>query len=366
MNSAFNGQAAPTANQDSVLPRTAWELPASQQPGAATVQNPKHRSHFPAIVHWVATHRVADGWQIQRRFSNHFNSYRTRNRHLTELVSLGYLARLPFRALTPNHHIYAATTKGLRHVRDTFGEEFAIGLRSEEELAKERTWWHLRHELGLTEFALARELTIASRSDLELLMTLRRHDDAETRLCFRDRGELSTLEPDDQFVFRQPTTGQIVSCFVELDHGTATASRVGDKMRAYDQWAQSAAGHEYLQEVFATFGTDKRPNFRLLFVVRDVQSGQDNRRLSHLFAEALMLSSIMRDRIWLTTVSELLQFQYDESPLDHRLWYRVRHNRCQPNCSFDRKKDDIACRREVAAEQLAALSRVSLFPQPVC
>ena len=342
-----------------MLPRTAWELPASQRPTPAVVSNPKQREHFPAIVRWVATHRVADGWQLQRRFPQCLTSYRTRNRHLAELVSLGYLTRLPSRALTPNHHVYAATAKGIHYLQATMGERAADGLSISEVRDRERTWWHLRHELGLTEFALARELTIQRRTDLELVLTLRRHDYATTKLRFNDRGEQYSLEPDDQFIFRQHTTGQLVACFVELDHGTATASRVGDKLHAYDRWAQSGPGREYLEDLFALFESNSRPNFRLLMIVRDIEGGNDERRLTHLFAESLTLPSVMRDRVWFTTVSELCQFQYGPTPLRHPLWRRVRHTRTGVGV-----QGEVALRRKLAAEQLATLPRVPLFPHP--
>ena len=351
-----------TVRKESSVPRTAWELPESQRPASVVIANAKQREHFPTLVHWVATHRVADGWQLQRRFPQHLTSYRTRNRHLAELVSLGYLTRLPFRALTPNHHAYAATGRGVRYVQTALGEQAADGLTANETRDRERTWWHLRHELGLTEFALARELTIKQRPDLELLMTVRRHDYAQTQLRFHDGGERSSLEPDDQFVFRQHTTGQLVACFVELDHGTATASRVGDKLQAYDRWAQSNTGRQYLEGLYSAFDCNGRPNFRLLVIVRDMEGGNDERRLMHLFAESLPLPTVMRDRIWFTTVAELFRYQYDRAPLRHALWRRVRHARAIKYIAS--RACYVADRRKLAAEQLAEMPRVPLFPYP--
>jgi hypothetical protein len=113
-------------------------------------------------------------------------------------------------------------------------------------------------------------------------------------------------------------------CLLELDNGTMNAKQIRAKFARYAAWSQSAAGQQYLIDLYERHGAkEPRPTFRLLVVARSRTGLDDDGRLSELRAVADRLPAGTRKRVWLTTVAALREHQHDDHPLGANVWLRL-------------------------------------------
>jgi Replication-relaxation len=137
-------------------------------------------------------------------------------------------------------------------------------------------------------------------------------------------GKPTRLVPDAMFLFRQQGHG-MCCCFLELDNGTMNAKQIRAKYDRYAAWSRSAQGQQYLTHLYRRHGANEpRPTFRLLVVARS-RTGLDNeRRMAELLAAAKHAPSVIRDRLWLTTVAALAGYQQHNLSLNAGLWLRAK------------------------------------------
>jgi hypothetical protein len=338
------------------------------------------------VVEYVYRSRYATGSQIRRRFTEYLPSERTAQYQLANLVQLGHLATSPVRSTSPNFpFVYHATGRGVNLVSQIYaslGRQWSAAA-TEQFRSRGQSLDSILHEVLLTEFDLAVSKTVESRGDLELLLTERRYFRRERQLRFSHQGKVRRVVPDSGFLlrFRSQTSGRLAAQrsslllhLVELDNGTMPVARILEKYLRYHCWAESPEGRQYLTDLYRRFGrTDARPNFRLLVIAHaKTDASGDMRRLTDLFAQALLLPSSMRDRIWLTTAEDLRRHQEDNPPLSAAIWLRARDARrwlpayrtfCE-QLPGGRGNKRYAHQRRFVAQQLAALPRHPLFPHP--
>ena len=96
-------------------------------------------------------------------------------------------------------------------------------------------------------------------------------------------------------------TGRLLMRFTELDNGTLSAVRTRRKYQLYETWSRSSEAGKYPAELFARYGAGtQEPNWRLFHDCPRQGSGRVmSRRLPDLLAQALDLTTAMRERIWL-------------------------------------------------------------------
>ena len=117
----------------------------------------------------------------------------------------------------------------------------------------------------------------------------------------------------------------MVCCLVELDNGTMNKKKIRAKYAGYLAWSQSAAGKQYLIDLYRRHGaTEPRPTFRLLVIARSRTGKDDQQRMLELCRPLAKLSAAMQDRFWFTTVAALRSCQDDLLPLDVAIWRRGR------------------------------------------
>jgi hypothetical protein len=93
----------------------------------------------------------------------------------------------------------------------------------------------------------------------------------------------------------------------------------------YVAWSQSAAGQQYLIELYKRHGAkEPRPTLRLLMGARSRTGLDDDGRPSDLLTATNRLPGSMRKRIWLTTVAALSEHQEHQLPLNANVCVRVR------------------------------------------
>jgi hypothetical protein len=360
--------------------RTAWELPDLVQPlhrrRTHCVKQPRLLAHYPAVVEFIYNHRYAAGFQIQRRFNDYMPSQRTSQYQLARLVDFGYLQRAPVRSTSPNFPaVFAATRRGIELVKQTYAN---LGIEwqataTEQLKSSGVALDSILHEVLLTEFDMAVRATIEGRGDLALLLNERRYFRQDKRLVYETNGRQHWLVPDAGFLLRFSSTsaGHPVSTpknlqlsFVEFDNGTLSTARLAAKYKAYNEWA-SRAGRDYLWQLYHHYGGESgRLNFRLLIIARGKTCGSDDRRLIDLLTLAFDLPRPMRERIWLTTVSNL-RLQYapaNEEPIwirvrDARRWLPAMHQLPTPP-----GVGRFANRKAFVASQIKELPRRTLLP----
>jgi hypothetical protein len=315
-------------------PLTPWELPSlltsvhtyrrSKRKGG------KERAHFSAILGFVYRNRFAVASQIQRRFSDVLRSDRTARRHLEELESLGYLAAAPARGVSPLFpKVYYVTSRGVRKLREslaTQGKQWHAGRidrrgrNTEEGYSADR----IIHEILTTEFLLAVWQTVHGRADLQLLTIQRRSLVKQPAFQVVVSDHRTRLIPDAMFLFRH-TDGGMVCCFVEMDNGTMNKKKIRAKYARYLAWSQSAAGKQYLIDLYCRHGArEPRPTFRLLVVARSRTGRDDPHRVLELSEPLVTLPAAMQDRFWFTTVAALRGCQDALLPLEGAIWRRGR------------------------------------------
>jgi hypothetical protein len=247
---------------------------------------------------------------------------------LEELESLGYLGVAPARGVSPLFpKVYYVTGRGVRKLRKSLaaqGKPWQAarvdrrGRDTQEGHAAE----HIIHEILITELLLAVWQTVHGRADLELLTIQRRSLAKHQAFRLTVGGRQTRLVPDAMFLFRQ-TGGGMVCCLIELDNGTMNQKKIRAKYAHYLAWSQSAAGKQYLIDLYCGHGAkEPRPTFRLLVVARSRTGKDDPRRMRELSEPSTKLPAAMQDRFWFTTVAALRSCQDDLLPLDAAVWRR--------------------------------------------
>jgi hypothetical protein len=368
-----NGQ---TGEAKASWQRTAWELPDLIQPlhrkRTRHVSQPRHLAHYPAVVEFVYNHRYATGFQIQRRFEPYMASDRTRQYQLAALEQLGYLQQAPVRSTSPNFPtVYAATRQGIGLIKATyakFGRTWQ-GEPTEQLKAPGLALDSVLHEVLLTELDEMVRLQVQGRGDLALLLQERRYFRADKALRFEALGREQRLEPDAGFLLRWasaqgPTCkepGRLQMNFVEFDNGTMSIAKLRSKLQAYSEWSRSAAPRCYFQELYESHGgSDARPCFRLLLVMRHPTSSTEARRLADVCTLGLGLARPMRERIWLTSLEMLRQL-----PVNEQVWLRLRDARgwLPQMPPLNSGRDQFLARRKFVAQHLPQLPRHPLLPR---
>ena len=311
-------------------PLTPWELPSLLAPLHEHRRSNRKaivvRPHFPAILTFVYRNRFAVRSQVQTRFADVLRSERTGQRHLEELQSLGYLDLVPARgigAVFPK--VFFVTGRGVRKIEKSLAEQGKAwtavrvdrrGQRTDEGYSADQ----VVHEILITEFLSAAWQTVRSRLDLEVPVVERRSLNGHSAFEVSVAGRRSRLIPDAMFLFRQ-TGGGMICCFIEMDTGSMNPKQIEMKYRRYEAWSRSAAGQEYLLDLYRRSGATKpRPVFRVLMIGKNRTGNDDARRLAELQKAAHVLPADLRNRLWFTTVASLREHQHDAAPLDCPIW----------------------------------------------
>ena len=164
--------------------------------------------------------------------------------------------------------------------------------------------------------------TVHGRADLELPTIQRRSLAKHPAFRLAVNGRQTRLVPDAMFLFHH-TGGGMVCCFVEMDNGTMNQKQIRAKYARYTAWAGSAAGKQYLIDLYRRHGaTEPRPTFRLLVIARSRTGKDDERRMTELITPTAKLPTTIRDRMWFTTVANLCHCQGQPLPLEAAIWRR--------------------------------------------
>jgi len=325
------------------------------------------RPHFRSILSFVYRNRFAVASQIQRRFTSVLRSDRTTRRHLEEMEALGLLGVAPARGVGPLFpKVYFVTGRGVRKIQESLaakGKSWKPSRvdRSGRHTKEGYTTEQVIHEILLTEFLLAVWQTIDGRPDLDLKSIERRSVTKHPSFQFSVGKNRVHLKPDAMFLFAQKGSG-MVCCFVEMDLGTMNRKQIKAKYRRYQAWSESAAGQTFLLDLYRCHGaTDPRPTFRLLMVGRDRTDTDDGKRLFELFRSAVAMPPSLQDRIWLTTVSSLRQYQHASLPMAAPIWLRARDLRRH----ISDPKDAQSVRELFRSHLTDDGSLHELFPKPV-
>jgi hypothetical protein len=315
-------------------PLTAWELPKLLTPMHRYKRRKRkpavERAHHGAILAFVHRNRFVIANQVQRRFPEFLPSDRTARRHLEELETLGLLGIAPARGVSPLFpKVFYVTGKGISKLRESLSAKGKCwnavrvdrrGRQSLEGFSAE----HVVHELFTTEFLLGLWQTVHGRPDLELLTVQRRSLATHSAFRVNVAGRAGRVIPDALFLFRQRDAGMIC-CLLEIDLASMNRKQLRTKFGRYAAWAQSAAGQQYLIDLYQRHGAkDPKPAFRLLVVARSRTEAGDEGRLMELLTAVKQEPAGIENRLWLTTAATLCERQHEALPLDGNLWLRAR------------------------------------------
>ncbi len=323
---------------------------------------------------WNYDRRLATGQQVAKRFPQWCTSERTTRRILARLVAAGVLDIASVRGTTPVFpHVYLATARGIRFVRERGSQRGTAWPSHPPEQIKTggRALLSVLHEIMATEFELMFEKTVAALPDVQLLMSERRYNRRKHRLKYWQDGEWHFVEPDIGLLTVGERTGTQLM-FVEIDAGTIPIRRIyQQKLVRYHEWMQSADAEEYLERIRQRYGLPTTPSVRWLWVAQHKEvAGRDSRRLVDVLTETLALPTVTRERLWLTTASELAEHHENGAPLMQPIWIRARHARPWMRTFWDFKRTLInrtnrkAKLRSFVKERIAAMPQRSLFRSP--
>lgn len=311
-------------------PLSPWELPNLMTPmhtyHRVKKKRPVERRHFARILAFVHRNRFAVASQIQRRFADVLRSDRTARRHLEELEALGYLGVAPARGVSPLFpKVYFVTGRGVRRLRECLAAQGKLweatrvdrrGRHAREGYGAEQ----LVHEIFITEFLLSVWQAGESDANVKVLTMQRRSLVKHPAFQFTMAGRATRLIPDAMFLVRhQP--GGMACYFVEMDTGSMNRKQLRAKFQRYVVWSKSAAGQQYLNDLYRRHGaTDPRPVFRLLVIVKDRANIDDERRLAEVAAVVKDIQEPIRKRLWLTTVARIQTVRCAGGVLAPILW----------------------------------------------
>ena len=294
------------------VPLSVWELPkllrSVHEFRKSQPKSCRERPHYRAILAFVHRNRMAVASQIQRRFSNYLPSDRTARRHLAEMEAMGLLAVVETNGVSPLWpKVYFVTRRGLARLKQALhdqGQEWTETLRDRRR-SEGVSAQHVLHEVLTTEFLLSVWEATQKLDDLELMTTQRRSLAKNDAFKVTVAGQLTRLQPDGMFLYRQKGKG-MMACFVEMDLDTMSLKQMREKFRRYQAWSESAVVISFLKNLYGKHGAaNPTANFRILVVINSRNYQAEGRRLSQLLKLATRLSAGIRDRIWLTTVHNL-------------------------------------------------------------
>jgi hypothetical protein len=308
-------------------PLTPWELPTLLQPvhqhRRSKSSHAVERAHYPAILSFVYRNRYSVASQIQRRFHNILTSDRTTRRHLSEMEALGYIDVVTTRSVSPLWpKVYFVTKRGAQRLRQELAARGKPGhvIRVDRSRGEGYSAEHVVHEILATEFLLAVWQTIEARGDIELLQTERRSLGGNPAFKVGVNGTATAVEPDAMFVYRKRERGAMC-CFVELDNGTMSTRQMQAKFRRYEAWLNSSHGQHFLIEVYKQYGAkEPRPVCRILLVANTEGEKANESRLPDLLAASVRHEEV-RQRLWITTTTDLRHEQFSDAPLGNVPWY---------------------------------------------
>lgn len=322
-----NNQVEPKAPRRPLSP---WELPSLMTPmhtyRRARKKRPVERPHFARILAFVHRNRFAVASLIQRRFADVLRSDRTARRHLEEMEALGYLGVAPARGVSPLFpKVYYVAGRGVRRLRDCLAAQG----KSWKATRVDRRGRHARegygaeqlvHEIFITEFLLSVWQMGESDSNVKVLTMQRRSLAKHPAFQFTMAGRTTQLIPDAMFLVRH-NPGGMACYFVEMDNGSMNRKQLQAKFQRYVGWSKSAAGQQYLVDLYRRHGaTDPRPVFRLLVVVKSRTITDDQRRFAEIAAVVKRLPGPIRNRLWLTTVTRIQANHDTEGVFASSLW----------------------------------------------
>jgi len=183
---------------------------------------------------------------------------------------------------------------------------------------------HVLHEVLTTEFLLQTWEAAQATDDVEILATQRRSLAKHDAFKVIVGGQSTRLQPDGMFIYRQKGKG-MMACFVEMDLDSMSLKQMAAKFRRYQAWAESPVGNSYLKTLYGRHGaTAPSATFRILMIVSSRDTQPEHQRLTRLVELAGKLQGEIRNRIWLTTVSDI-QKKIAPSPLFlDPIWHRAR------------------------------------------
>ncbi len=314
------------------IPLSVWELPSLLRSvhhyRKSEPKTCRERPHYRGILAFVHRNRMAVASQIQRRFPKYLSSDRTARRHLAEMESLGFLSVVQTNNVSPLWpKVYFVTSRGLARLKKALNEQ---GQEWSETVRDRRrsdgvSAQHVLHEVMTTEFLLLASEAAQASNDLEILTIQRRSLAKHDAFKVIVGGQPTRLQPDGMFLYRQQGKG-MMACFVEIDLDTMSLKQMTAKFRRYQAWAESPVGNSYLKDLYGRHGaTAPSATFRVLMIVSSRDTQTEHQRLTRLVELAGKLPSEIRNRIWLTSVSDI-QTKGAPSPLFlNPIWRRPRN-----------------------------------------
>ncbi|MCH8148642.1 MAG: replication-relaxation family protein [Planctomycetes bacterium] len=253
----------------------AYRVIASRPAKAKRCSSRRYSRFASTLLEFFALYRTALASQVHRQLIDQLPTDRVTRLHLQTLVAAGELEVIREPGInSPN--VYVVTRRGLRamdsrHVFDT----------------KPRTRSHVAHELLITEVAVSLKDVTRLRADIKLCW--------QERFALAQHTSFRELVPDYAFLF-QHDVGRLL-CLVEVSSGEESATRLGQKLHKFADWAESPEGYEFIVELYRQCGAAKpRPQFRLLVVAENRRSGNDATRVRQVFGEAMRLPRGLRRR----------------------------------------------------------------------
>lgn len=331
----------------------------------------------PRLIAYTHVLRFATASMLRRQFPQWLTSERTAHRHLATLVEQGYLAIADPWAVGRNFpYVYHATPAGVRLVKRRSPNSAVVDASPAEQKRTRGYGLHsLLHELFISEMMIDLTRTVGERDDVRLLELERRYFRNDRRLTYVEDGERKSIEPDLGFLpevrGERGAWSALPMHFVEMENGTHSMKEIGDKLKAYHQWAKSESD-EYLTAEFERLGASQpKPDFRLLIVCHDKYGEMgDCHVLANWLIQSLELPRHIRSRIWLATVEILNVHSGKTSILNHRVWYRANDARqwlaayreFVRGSSDRRKSRQFARHRDFIKQQLPTMRRHALLP----
>jgi len=271
--------------------RTTFDLltPYRPHPRTPVRTSRRYSRHAMTVLSFFARHRLALAAHVQRMFPDLFQSDRGTRMHLQTLVARRELDVREGHGIG-QANVYSITQRGLRTIRETDdGDAFP-------DRHRRPTGSHLLHELLITEIAVATAEAVRQRPDLAIPW--------DERFGFTRHPAFRDLIPDYAYLLRHASG--LLACFVEVQSGEESPTRVAAKLQAYAEWAATPATEDFLLDLYRRHGAQTpRPQFRLLLVVHDRRGVVDATRLRQCLGATLTLPRSMRHRTWLVGASDL-------------------------------------------------------------
>ena len=315
--------------------------PYRPQPRSPVRPSRRYSRHARMLLSFFVRHRTALAVHVQRMFPDLFHTDRGTRMHLQTLIARRELDVREGHG-TGVANVYCLTQRGLRVAQES-DDTHAVPDRR-----RPPTGSHLLHELLVTEIAVATVEAVRQRSDLAIPW--------EERFGFALQRAFRDLIPDYGYLLRHPQG--LLACFVEVQSGEESSTRVEAKLHSYAAWATTPAAEDYLIDLYQRHGAQAaRPQFRLLLVVHDRRGAVDTTRLRQCLGATLTLPRAMRHRVWFVGASDLAGAASTDAPV----WVRAKDlDACDVAWDTISKKE----RRIRLRRAFPQLPRHHLFPLP--